>query len=93
MKLWYTNNSPFTSYTTITSHSDSQSDFTAYLTYHMFSIPTYKIIACIERTTMLQADITRVLCESKAGGGVPRYSRFDKKMSGSSVENKEDTKL
>ena len=59
----------------------------------MFSIPTYKINACIERATMLQADIMRVLCESKAGEGVPRYSRFDKKMSGSSLENKEDTKL
>ena len=59
----------------------------------MFSIPTYKIIACIERTTMLQADITHVMCESKAGEGVPRYSRFDKKMSGSSIEDKEATKL
>ena len=42
---------------------------------------------------MLQADITRVMCESKAGEGVPRYSRFDKKMSGSSLEDKEATKL
>ena len=59
----------------------------------MFSIPTYKIIACIERATMLQADITRVMCESKAGEGMPRYSRFDKKMSGSSLEDKEAIKL
>ena len=59
----------------------------------MFSIPTYKIIACIEHATILQTDITRVMCESKAGEGVPRYSRFDKKMSGSSIEDKEATKL
>ena len=59
----------------------------------MFSISTYKIVACIERATMLQAGITRVMCESKAGEGVPRYSRFDKKMSGSSLEDKEATKL
>ena len=32
MKLWYTNNSPFTNYTTVTPHSDSQS---AYVTSHV----------------------------------------------------------
>ena len=36
---------------------------------------------------MLRADITRVLREYKAGE-VPRYSRFDKLMSGSSLEGK-----
>ena len=37
---------------------------------------------------MLRADITRVMHEYKAGEGVPRYSRFDKLMSGSSLEGK-----
>ena len=59
----------------------------------MFSIPTYKIIACIERTTMLQADITREMYESKTGEGVPRYSQFNKKMSGSFLEDREAAKL
>ena len=35
MKLWYTNNSPFTSYTTLTPHSDSRSDFSTYVTSHV----------------------------------------------------------
>ena len=35
MKLWYTNNSPFTSYTTVTPHSDFRSDFSAYVTSHV----------------------------------------------------------
>ena len=59
----------------------------------MFSITTYKIIACIELATVLRADITCVMCESKAGEGVPRYLRFNKKMSGSSLEDKEATKF
>ena len=46
----------------------------------------YKIIACIERATVLQADITRIMREYKTGEGVPRY--FDKLMSGSSLEGK-----
>ena len=50
MKLWYTNNSPFTSYTTVTPHSDSRSDSSAYVTSHV-QYTTYKIIACIERAT------------------------------------------
>ena len=37
---------------------------------------------------MLRADIMHVMCEYKAGEGVPRYSRFDKLMSGSSLEGK-----
>ena len=74
MKLWYTNNSLFTSYTTVTAHSDSRS---AYVTSH-FQYTTYKIIACIERAAVLRADNTRVMREYKAGEGVPRYSWFDK---------------
>ena len=35
MKLWYTNNSRFTSYTTLTPHSDSWSDFSSYITSHV----------------------------------------------------------
>ena len=37
---------------------------------------------------MLRADITCIMCEYKAGEGVPLYSRFDKLMSGSSLEGK-----
>ena len=45
----YTNNSPFTSYTTLTPHSDSRSDFPL-RDVTKFNIRTYKIIAtCIER--------------------------------------------
>ena len=44
MKLWYTNNSPFTSYRTLTPHSDSWSDFSCYVC-RTFIIRTYKIIA------------------------------------------------
>ena len=43
IKLWFTNNFPFTSYTTVTPHSD---DFSAYVTSHVQNT-TYKIIACI----------------------------------------------
>ena len=75
MKLWYTNNFPFTSYTTVTPHRDSQSDSSAYVMSHV-QYTTYKIIACIEHATVLQADITRVTREYKAGEGVPRYSRL-----------------
>ena len=35
MKLWYTKNSPFTSYTTVTTHSDSRSNFSFYVTSHV----------------------------------------------------------
>ena len=60
MKLWYTNNSPFTSYTTVTPHNDSRSDFVAYVTSRV-QYTTYKIIAtCIERATVLRTNITRV---------------------------------
>ena len=74
MKLWYTNNSPFTSYTTVTPHSDSRPE-----------APTYKIIACIECATVHYVCNAR---EYKAGEEVPRYSRFDEVMSGSSLEGK-----
>ena len=75
MKLWYTNNSPLTSYTTVTLHSDSRSDFSAYVTSHV-QYTTYKIIACIERATVLRANIMRVTREYKAGEGVLSYSRL-----------------
>ena len=75
MKLWYTNNSPFTSYTTVTPYSDSQSDFSAYVTSHI-QYTTYKIIPCIERATVLLAKIMRVTHEYEAGEGVPHYSQL-----------------
>ena len=56
MELWYTNNSPFTSYTTVTPHNDLRSDFFGYMTSHV-QYTTYKIIACIERATVLWAYI------------------------------------
>ena len=63
MKLWYTNNSPFTSYTPLAPHSGSQSDFSAYVTLHI----QYKIIAmCIECATVLQANNTRIMLKVKA---------------------------
>ena len=54
-----TNNSPFTSYITLTPHRDSRSAYVH--TFNQYT--TYKIIACIERATALQADIMRVLRE------------------------------
>ena len=36
----------------------------------------YKIIACIERATVLRANITRVTREYKAGEGALSYSRL-----------------
>ena len=59
MKLWYTINSPFTSYTTVTPHSDSQSDFSAYVTLHI-QHTTYKINARIEHATVLWANIMHI---------------------------------
>ena len=59
MKLWYTNNSPFTSYTTVTPHSDSRSDFFPYVMSYI-QYTAYKIIACIKCATVLQANIMRV---------------------------------
>ena len=35
MKLWYTNNSPFTSYSTVIPHSDSRSNFSTYVMSHV----------------------------------------------------------
>ena len=70
MKLWYTNNSSFTSYTTVTPHSDSRSDISAYVMSHV----QYTIIACIECATMLRANIILVMYEYKAGEGVLSYS-------------------
>ena len=58
MKLWYTKNCPFTSYTTVTPPSASRSDISAYMTSHV-QYTTYKIIACIERATVLRANIMR----------------------------------
>ena len=64
MKLWYINNSPFTSYTTVTPYSDLGSDFFAYVTSHI-QYTMYKIITCIERATMLRADITHYCASIK----------------------------
>ena len=72
MKLWYTNNSPFTSYTTVTPHSDSRSDTSAYVTSHV-QYTAYKSMACIERATVLRANNMRVTHEYKAGEGVLSY--------------------
>ena len=63
MKLWYTSNSPNTSYTIVTPHSYSQSDVSAYVMPHI-QYTMYKIIACIDHTTMLRAIIMH---EYKAG--------------------------
>ena len=63
MKLWYTNNSPFISYTALTPHSNSRSDFSSYVTSHL----QYKIIAtCIEHTTALWANNMHVKREYKS---------------------------
>ena len=75
MKLWYTSNSPFTSYTTVTPHSDFRSDLSAYMTSHV-QYTTYKIIVCIERATVLCANIMHVTREYKAGESVPCYSQL-----------------
>ena len=76
MKLWYTNNSPFISYTTVTPHSDSRSDFSAYVTSHI-QHTMYEIIAmCIDCAAVLRADIRRITHGYKAGEGMPRYSRL-----------------
>ena len=59
MKLWYTNNSPFTSYTTL-SHPSQQLP-RRYFRLRDVTHSMYKIIAtCIERT--------------RANNSVPRYS-------------------
>ena len=72
VKLWYTNNSLFTSYTIVTPHSDSRSDFSAYMTSHV-QYTTYKIIVCIDCTTVLRA-IMRIMREYKAGEGMLSFS-------------------
>ena len=74
MKFWCTNNSPFTSYTTVTPDSDSGSDYSTYVTSHD-QYTTYKIIACIECATALWANIMLVTRASiyKAGEGVLSY--------------------
>ena len=72
MKPWYTNNSPFTNYTTVTPHSDSRSDFSAYVTSHVNT--THKIIVCIDSATVLRANIMRIAREYKAGEGMLSYS-------------------
>ena len=58
-----------------TTHSDSRSDISAYVTSHVL-YTTYKIIASIECATVLRANITRVTREYKAGESVPSYSRL-----------------
>ena len=80
--LWYTNNSFSTCYTTINPHTDSRSDISAYVTSHDTA---YKIIACIERATVLRANITRV---TRAGEGLLSLFTIDKLMSGFSFEGK-----
>ena len=62
----------FTSYTTVTPHSNSQSDFSAYVTSHI----QYTIIACIERATVLWANIMHISHKYKAGGGMLSYSQL-----------------
>ena len=68
MKLWYTNNSetPFTSYTTVSTTVAPE----PYVTSH---VQCTIIAMCIECATMLRANITCVMCEYKAGEGVPCY--------------------
>ena len=56
-------------------HSTSRSDFSAYMTSHV-QYTTYKIIACIDRATVLRAIIMHVAHEYKAGEGVLSYSRL-----------------
>ena len=56
-------------------HSDSRSDISAYVMSHV-RYTTYKIIACIERATVLRANIMRVACKYKASEGVFSYSRL-----------------
>ena len=61
MKLWYTNNSPFTSYTTVTLTATPEAIVSAYVTSRVqLAYTTYKIIARIERAIVLPANITRV---------------------------------
>ena len=72
MKLWYTKNPPFTSYTTVTPHGDSREAIFLLTRRHVQYI-AYKIIACIERATVLRANIVRVTRECE---GVLSYSRL-----------------
>ena len=66
--FWYTNKFSFTSYATITPHSDSRSEFPTYMTSHIEYILAYKIIAtCIEHATMHWAITMCVMYEHKAG--------------------------
>ena len=62
-------------YITVTLHSDSRSDSSTYMTSHV-QYTTYKIIACIERATVLRDNIMRVTRKYKAGEGVLSYSRL-----------------
>ena len=56
MKLWYTNNSPYTSYTPVTVHCYSRSDISAYVTSHV-QYTAYKIVACIEKALGVQSEL------------------------------------
>ena len=74
MKLWYTNNSPFTSYTILTLHSDSRSHFSSYVTSHVQY--TYIIAMSIERATVLRVNNTREMKACLAISLVPRPPPF-----------------
>ena len=79
MKLWYTNNSLFTSYTTITPHNNFRSNFFTYVMSHVQYTYMYRIIAtCIECATVLWTNYTRITRISpkqyKAGESVLCYS-------------------
>ena len=76
-ETWYTNNSPFTSYTTVTPHSDSQSiDVTSHVQYT-------EVIVCV----------LRVLLSFQLMFTCVTLFTVDKLMSGSSLGGKEATKL
>ena len=79
--VFYINNSPFTSYATITPHDDSWSNF--FLLGDVTRLITYvNIIATyIEHATTLRSNNVRVKCEYKC---IASYSL----MSGSSLEGK-----
>ena len=60
-------------YTTVSSHSNSQGNFLAYVMSRV-QYTMYKIIAmCVEDATVLWANITDAMCEYKAGESVPCF--------------------
>ena len=82
MKLWYTSNFPFTSYTTLTPHSDSREeifllrDVTRSMSAHIL----LRVLSALPRFGL----IIRALREVKACIAFMN----DKRMSGSSLERK-----